>query len=153
MIHEDGTQSLLVHYAYSTDVFARKGSERIACAPNLKELEAQPRRYWPWHRSNDVRAVTCPQCQRSEIYLAASTELYKAQAVSVVHFLTRKPKKTGPWIVSCVAGVLTGQKTDDARAVTCPMCKTTPEFAFAVAELERLPARRVTLAEAPEEVP
>ena len=141
MIHEDGSQSLLVHYAYSDDVFARKNSEKIACAPNLKELEAQPRRQWPWQRSNDVRAVTCPQCQRTEVFLAASTATYREPPPSVVHLLARKIA-LGPWLVACVAGVLGGQRSEDPRAVTCPMCIATPEFDAAVAELAAMPRKR-----------
>lgn len=59
-----GQKITLVHYVFQVD------PERVACMPNMEEFHSTP--YHPAvHRTNDTRAVSCPQCRRTEQYKAA----------------------------------------------------------------------------------
>lgn len=51
---------------------------RIACMPNMTEFHATP--YHPnYQRSNDVRAVTCPACKKTQAFLDAQRTLSNAE--------------------------------------------------------------------------
>lgn len=66
-VQVDGTIVTLIHFCYLTEP---KNEERIACSPNMKELGETM--YHPnCQRTNDFRAVTCPSCKRSDMYIAA----------------------------------------------------------------------------------
>ena len=61
-ILEDGQTVILIHYLY------REGERLvIACTPGLREDEmcATAARPFPWHRSGEPEAVTCPVCKQS----------------------------------------------------------------------------------------
>lgn len=51
----------LIHFVFQVD------PERVACMPNMAEFHSTP--YHPnYQRTNESRAVTCPQCKRTEVF-------------------------------------------------------------------------------------
>lgn len=77
MIQEDTTPLILIHLEYQREgmeyerdgpILRGKQSWAIACAPNLVHKHATMER-GAWQRTNDPRAVTCPTCKETEIYL------------------------------------------------------------------------------------
>lgn len=68
MILEDGSELLLIHLALPE-------SDRVACAPHMAETCAQPMRAWPYQRTGDPRAVTCPYCKETPDYATAAAPL------------------------------------------------------------------------------
>ena len=77
-ILEDGTEVTLIHLVFLSPVGLIEGagkplsslgeSWKIACMPNLLEMSQQQNRAAPFMRSDDPRAVTCPNCKQSEQY-------------------------------------------------------------------------------------
>jgi hypothetical protein len=56
-----GMATTLVHFVFQED------PERIACVPNMVEFHST--QYHPnYQRTNDPRAVTCPQCMETGMY-------------------------------------------------------------------------------------
>ena len=95
MLMEDGTKLILVHFVFSftpTNGFlsppepvasaeapagslglrsrkkAREVVQLIACVPGLPQASSREGQPWPWHRTEDPRAVTCPNCKRTAVY-------------------------------------------------------------------------------------
>jgi hypothetical protein len=77
LLHEDGSETLLIHFAHNRpdDLMSQvprlrrvDTPYRIACVPNLISAAATPTRSWPYQRSDDPRAVTCPVCQSHPEY-------------------------------------------------------------------------------------
>jgi hypothetical protein len=59
-----GERVTLIHFVFQTE------PERIACMPNMTEFHQT--QYHPnYQRSNDHRAVTCPQCKKTEVFKSA----------------------------------------------------------------------------------
>ncbi len=57
-----GNSITIIHFTHDLN-----GEWRIACMPGMVEFHRTP--YHPaYARSNDVRAVTCPQCKKSGIF-------------------------------------------------------------------------------------
>lgn len=60
-IGPQGASTTLVHFVVGCV------PERIACAPNMTEFHSTP--YHPnVQRSNDVRAVSCAHCKKTDAY-------------------------------------------------------------------------------------
>lgn len=58
----------LIHYVFRVD------PERIACMPNMTEFHLTP--FHPnYQRTNETRAVTCPECKKTETYKKAHEAL------------------------------------------------------------------------------
>jgi hypothetical protein len=78
-ILEDGTEVTLIHFLCET-----KDGLRLACTPNLEVLCASRIRHIPHMRSEEITAVTCPICKRTNEFKHAETEakhaFYKYQA-------------------------------------------------------------------------
>lgn len=69
-----GVQITVIHYTYATPM-----GHRIACMPNMQEFHKT--KYHPCYmRSNDLRAVTCPACKRSNFYIEKQGAHNAAQA-------------------------------------------------------------------------
>jgi hypothetical protein len=79
MLKEDGTEMVLIHFvyrspaglAYSSGAVLNPQADwtwKLACSPNLTEMHAQASRPFPYHRSDDPRAVTCPACKDTEAF-------------------------------------------------------------------------------------
>ncbi len=68
MIHANGSVAVKIHF------FA---DGRIVCMPNLQpeRLSGNALRMWPLVRSDDVRAVNCAACQRTEAFHQAAAAL------------------------------------------------------------------------------
>lgn len=62
MLKEDGTLLYLIHLVVALD-----NSSHIACMP-VMDLDARPSGTYPFRRTDDLRAVTCPSCLASEDY-------------------------------------------------------------------------------------
>lgn len=66
-MNSSGGLITVIHYTYSQG----EGEDliwRIACMPNMTEFHETP--YHPsYQRSNDVRAVTCLACKRTQLFL------------------------------------------------------------------------------------
>ena len=85
MLLPDGTEIHLIHFIYLSPpgVVAAVGRRltgaadtwKIACVPNMTQFSASGDRASPWRRSEDVRAVTCPLCSRTEFFVAAERQL------------------------------------------------------------------------------
>ena len=81
----DGSRVTLIHFVYrlprgpfgGTAVADAAGGQRwsVACVPNLLELHAANMRPTPWQRTDDPRAVTCPECKKSEAYRLALAQV------------------------------------------------------------------------------
>ncbi len=81
MVLPDGTLILLIHYLFRTPAGTTslegeplvQGPEtcKIACSPNLLEMCADANRPWPWRRTDDPRAATCPLCKETPQYKKA----------------------------------------------------------------------------------
>ena len=57
MVLEDGREIILIHFA------VRNGKGyKIACVPGLENFHAFNRGH-PWHRTEEVKAVTCKVCK------------------------------------------------------------------------------------------
>ena len=57
----DGTLITIIHFVCQVD------PERIACMPNMTEFGSTM--YHPHvMRTNEPRAVTCPQCRKTEVF-------------------------------------------------------------------------------------
>jgi hypothetical protein len=95
MLLEDGSWVLLVHFIYQAPegLFVGLGLPltdskekrwRIACAPEMLEqnFPTQTGRNFPVQRTNDPRAVSCPNCKQTQMYqdeLARQPVLYRAK--------------------------------------------------------------------------
>lgn len=88
-IQEDGSVGILIHFAYAAPagLMEQKGASfktktqaqwHVACAPEADLHAPRHGGEWPWHRSNDVRAVTCDNCKRTEPYRLALASLEAA---------------------------------------------------------------------------
>ncbi len=85
MLLEDGRTILLVHFVYRSPrgTLAHEGTPlanteetyKIACAPRLVEMSAFGSRAFPWQRTDDVRAVSCPLCRETVEFQKAQHEL------------------------------------------------------------------------------
>ena len=75
MILEDGTKILPVHFVV-VDAFGRHG---VACVPNV-DVDLRP---VVWQRSNDVRAVSCVLCKKTEAFRKAREFLEAAIGGSI----------------------------------------------------------------------
>lgn len=90
MLLEDGTPLVLIHFVYRSPpgVIRAEGAPintnvisvaehtwKLACAPGMIELPAQMSRAWPYSRSDDPRAVTCPTCIQSQEFARAKEAL------------------------------------------------------------------------------
>lgn len=62
----DGTQIVLIHY--TNYVGGLSHNWRIACMPNMKDLNSSDALQPNYQRTNDKRAVTCPACKRSSAF-------------------------------------------------------------------------------------
>lgn len=58
----------LIHFVFQTE------PERIACMPNMVEFSATPH-HPNYPRTNEVRAVSCPACRKSEAFASAQRSL------------------------------------------------------------------------------
>jgi hypothetical protein len=83
---EDGTVIVLIHFIFKSprgiiraqglpvkQIAQRQDSWKIACVPNMQTEDMSQRfmQQFPWIRSEDPRAVTCPQCMQSPEFKAA----------------------------------------------------------------------------------
>jgi hypothetical protein len=59
IILEDGTEICPVHYFVNG---------RIACTPGLREFHACHGRPYPWQRTVERKAVSCPACKETEAF-------------------------------------------------------------------------------------
>jgi hypothetical protein len=156
MIREDGSVIYLVHFVFKSPkgIVRQQGKElnavdptwKIACAPGLVEMEAQATRAFPWMRSDDPRAVSCPLCQRTAEYRIAMdfhgerlpgpiTPGGQIPDQETVHMVVRQEGKKDQWRIVCLTDKLVQSEyiehkwpvlqTPDPRAVTCPLCKNT----------------------------
>lgn len=64
----DGTQITLIHYTHF--IGGLGNGWRIACMPNMKELNSGDALQPNFQRTEDKRAVTCPMCKKSNAYTA-----------------------------------------------------------------------------------
>lgn len=89
MILPDGSGLLLVHFIYQSPEGllrhagiplgpASGDTWKIACAPGTTMLNATENRPFPYQRSDDVRAVTCPLCKDTDEFKRAKNELQSA---------------------------------------------------------------------------
>ncbi len=89
---EDGvTEVTTIHFVYLSPagttaiqgqpLVAGKPTWKIACVPNLIQMAADRSRAFPWHRSDDSRAVTCPLCKETAAYKAQVVQLRAAGAL------------------------------------------------------------------------
>jgi hypothetical protein len=59
-----GQKIQVIHFVHGGEV---NGQWRIACMPNMIEFHSTI--YHPaYRRTNDHRAVTCPQCKESQVF-------------------------------------------------------------------------------------
>lgn len=72
MVLADGSEIVLVHW-----VMRENGVPRIACVPNLREMHAHARPY-PWMRTEDTQAVTCPNCKHTPEFEKAEADYERA---------------------------------------------------------------------------
>ena len=63
MILEDGTEVLLIHFLCCG---------KIVCTPNSGDMAATPLRSYPLNRTEEIVAVTCPLCKRTEKFIQAA---------------------------------------------------------------------------------
>lgn len=72
-ILENGQMIMPVHFAVKVPCIPPPDVPQyvVACAPqaDLQKIVGYP--FHPWHRSDDIRAVTCPECKKSAVYEAA----------------------------------------------------------------------------------
>jgi hypothetical protein len=66
-ILEDGKEIVLIH-------FVIQDGTRIACTPNLEVLSANRFRSVPVIRSDNINAVTCPVCKRTNDFRKAEVD-------------------------------------------------------------------------------
>lgn len=68
-VRSDGSVVSTVHFV--SEVPTSSGVQwRIACMPNMTEFHATP--YHPnYPRTNEVRAVSCPACEKSAVFQRA----------------------------------------------------------------------------------
>lgn len=64
-ISAGGRKITLIHFVYATDPSG--GDWRIACMPNMREFH-QTEYHPAYQRTNDVRAVSCPACKKSDVF-------------------------------------------------------------------------------------
>jgi hypothetical protein len=85
-ILEDGTKFVLIHYTYLSpagttsaegEVLAPEqlDSWKIACRPSLTVHHAGNGRTVPIRRSDDPRAVNCPECKRTDQFISHAEAL------------------------------------------------------------------------------
>lgn len=95
MILDDGSGLYLVHFVYPSAAGlvkskgmplgpARQETYKVACVPDMLEMAANASRGSPWQRTDDVRAVTCPLCIRTEEFQKAKDQLAAALAARQV---------------------------------------------------------------------
>ncbi len=82
-LRPDGSTITLIHFTHEVDGVPTgkedlPGKEwRIACMPGMVEFHQT--NYHPnYHRSNDVRAVTCPACKKSGTFISTKKSLETA---------------------------------------------------------------------------
>jgi hypothetical protein len=86
MILQDGGAIVPIHFTYLAPkgVAQAEGQPlpgvveqtwKIACCPNLVEFSARFSKPFPYHRTNDPRATTCPNCKATEAYKRAADAL------------------------------------------------------------------------------
>lgn len=61
----NGASITIIHFTYETN-----GQWQIACMPNMREFH-RTKFHKNYLRSNEPRAVTCPACKRSNVYVEA----------------------------------------------------------------------------------
>jgi len=64
MILADGSEVTVIHFLFHPEF----GQSRIACMPNLRVFSASKFRQLPHIRTDDVRAVNCPLCEKTADY-------------------------------------------------------------------------------------
>ncbi len=84
MILEDGSTLILVHFVYQSprgttqsegEPLTPEKTWKVACAPNMVEIAAQTTRSFPYQRTDDARAVSCPACQKTKEFRQAADAL------------------------------------------------------------------------------
>lgn len=172
MVLEDGRQVAVVHLVcqMATERQMPDGlmvpvvDWRIACTPGLQDLHGTNQRLEPWQRSEDVRAVTCPLCKRTQAYRSVRIPGPKPLPKSPPSDVALQPpepkvmpktvsdaKPESPpedvvvhlavqektyWRTACGMGE-GKQRSDDVRTVSCSHCKASEDYEKAKAELRK----------------
>lgn len=61
--------TVMTHFTHKT----ADDKWEIACMPGLKDFTQMPNFPNAYHRSNDIRAVTCLSCKKSAVYITVQT--------------------------------------------------------------------------------
>lgn len=98
MILPDGTSLVLIHYLYLAPagllqppagdplpgVPPAASTYKLACEPRMAEfsMSAGPTgRAYPWRRTDEPRAVTCPNCKSSKVWVEAMENIDRVLGV------------------------------------------------------------------------
>ena len=82
MIDESGDEYVAIHLSVMAFApFTGEGIETIACMPATKELYSVPARGFPYARTGESTAVTCPLCKQTVEYQTAMSNRARAMAI------------------------------------------------------------------------
>lgn len=91
MILEDGSGLVLIHFMFQSPAgmirlkgipLGASGEEtwKLACVPNMTEMAQAHNRPLPMHRTDDPRAVTCPQCRETQEFREKMAQVRQAES-------------------------------------------------------------------------